>query len=118
MAISARDSIVMEKDKRVSEMTRRATGLLDEIDHRKSSLNVLREKYDALESQLLHEQSEKQKLANVLKYHMAAVMPVNYSGRDSGTPGGKMSRTVSLARIAEKAEEDGSTSPTSEVKTS
>ena len=58
-----------------------------EIDHRKASIVTLREKYENLEGRFFHEQSEKQKLANILKKHIN-VHNVDNMGGSGGASGG------------------------------
>ena len=61
-----------------------------EIDHRKASIVTLREKYENLEGRFFHEQSEKQKLANILKKHINVhnVDSMGGSGGSGGVSGG------------------------------
>ena len=83
-------------------MARRSATLSDEIDHRKLSLNTLREKYDNLEGRFFHEQSEKQKLANVLKKHMNIILPGGVPmGHRSG--GGSLGGSVSGSKSGSRS---------------
>ena len=85
---SRKMSVIEDNDKMVAEMQQRASDLRTEIDQRKASLIHLREKYDNLEGRFFHEQSEKQKLANILRKHMSVHMPGSGSGLGSGGGGG------------------------------
>ena len=106
---SRKTSAIKEKNEKVEKMQ-------NEIDIRKSSLSSLRQKYENLEGQLFHEQSEKQKLANVLKKHMNVPMMSSVDGRKAGKGGksnkgsGNPSRSGSRSHLQMIPEHDGGSS--------
>ena len=76
----------------------------------------MRQKYENLEGQLFHEQSEKQKLANVLKKHMNVPMMSSVDARKAGKGSksnkgsGNPSRSGSRSHLQMIPEHDGGSS--------